>query len=127
MTRLAALTAIALASCAAGAPRTPRAPEAHASAPALLSRAEEAASRSDHGRASAYYEAALDAGVDERLVLPRLVASLVRAGELRRALAPITRMRDLCPDDASYESLESVIRALLEDRGAAAGNDRVLR
>lgn len=115
----AALLALA-AGCAAQQGLDAAGPAARASAGNFVHRGEAAEARGDHARASAYFEAALDAGADEASALPRLVSSLVRAGELRRALAPISRLRELRPGDRAVEALDAAVRAALGGGGGTA-------
>jgi hypothetical protein len=121
MTRPSLVAVVALAiGCAASPDRAPAGPPAIASPDLLIRRADASAARGDHAGASAYFEAALDAGASEERVLPRLVTSLVRAGELRRSLAPISRLRALHPEDGSLAALDATVRSLLGGGPAAA-------
>jgi hypothetical protein len=108
------------AACAAAENHpAPRGPAPDALPAALLARGRSLLARGDHGRAAAYLEAALDAGGDERIILPPLVASLVRSCELRRALPPLSRMREIWPDDPALPRLERTITSLLGEADAA--------
>jgi hypothetical protein len=128
MSRAAGIATLLLAAaCGAGPTERAAAASILPSTPeALSSRGRALAVAGQHGRAAAYYEAALDAGGGERRILPPLVASLIRAGELRRALPPLARMRAIWPDDPALPALTATIRALLGDGGALArdGGDR---
>ena len=119
MTRLSCIVALALAvGCgAAGSADSIGAPLR--SAADLVAHAELLSIRGAHGAAAAYYESALDAGGEEGVILPRLVASLVRAGELRRALGPLARLRSLRPEIESCADLEEIIRIALGQSGGA--------
>jgi hypothetical protein len=112
--------------CGAAESRAPSSPVTERTTERFLRRAETTSARGDHAFAAAYYEAALDAGGSEAIILPRLVVSLVRCGEIRRSLVPLSRLRALFPTNRDYESLEETIRALLGNDGSPLGGE-VLR
>ena len=128
MTRTAMFgVALALAGCASRLGSPPPGRPAIAAPDDLVRRAEASELRGDHARASAYYEAALEAGAGEERVLPLLVRSLIRSGELRRSLAPISRLRDLRPGDRDLAALEETVRSLLAGGQPGGGEGEVRR
>jgi len=126
MIRIACISLFAFAvGCGAAEHRAPFAPTIELPMKRFLERAEVTTARGAYASAAAYYEAALDSGGSETFILPRLVTSLVRGGELRRALLPLARLRSLCPENENYESLEGTIRSLLTADGSPLGDEAV--
>jgi Flp pilus assembly protein TadD len=65
-----------------------------------------------HLEASFYLEAALSEGCNERRMLLRLIAALVRADRLRAAKKYLTRLADLDPDNPNIRNLQDLLARL---------------